>query len=308
MGQTEECQFLQWMRLNNKLYTGEEYHFRLGIFISNLRYCREFNQRNGLTFRVGINIFSCYTPSEYKTLLGTEFLKRNIKYTKIPNTKSAPDSFDWRDKGVVNPIRNQGDCGSCWAFSTISTSESAYTITTGNLLHFSEQNLVDCSPGFGCRSGWTYIAMDYILNSQNGTFNTEDQYPYTATDGQCSFDASKSVGKVTEYVYAQKDDENDLKEKIASIGVASISIHSGNQAFMLYSGGILDDEDCTGDFARIDHAVAAVGYGSENGVDFWIVRNSWGESWGENGYVRMVRNKGNRCFIATQAFIAIDSE
>lgn len=306
---TEERQFIQWMRTNNKFYIGDEYHFRLGLFISHYRYCQEFNRRNGLTFRLGINQFSCHTLSEYKSLLGSEFSTKPIKYRdQAQLVKNAPDSFDWRDKGTVNPIRNQGDCGSCWAFSTIATCETAYAITSGNLLHFSEQNLVDCSPGFGCKSGWAYVAIDYILDSQKGTFNSEDQYPYTAVDGNCAFDSSKTVGKITEVIHAVKDDENDLKEKIASFGVASVSIHSGNTPFMSYSGGILDDDECLGQFARIDHAVAAVGYGTENGVDFWIIRNSWGTSWGEEGYVRMVRNKGNKCYIATQAFIAIDSE
>lgn len=309
IGLTEERQFLNWMRTNNKFYTGDEYSFRLGIFISNVRYCQEFNRRNGLTFRLGVNQFSCHTPSEYKSLLGSQFYDLKTKMSKtVKPSKSTPDTFDWREKSVVNPIKNQGDCGSCWAFSTISTCESAFAISTGNLLQFSEQNLVDCSPGFGCRSGWTYIAVDYVLESQNGTFNSEDQYPYTAVDGSCVFDSSKAVGKITEVIYAEKDDENDLKEKVASLGVASISIHSGNTPFMSYAGGILDDDECTGQFARIDHAVDVVGYGSEDGIDFWIVRNSWGTSWGEEGYVRMVRNKGNKCFIATQAFIAVDSE
>lgn len=309
LDQTDERKFIQWMRTNNKFYTGDEYHFRLGIFLVNVRYCQEFNKRNGLTFRLGINKFSCYTPAEYKSLFGTQFLNRNIKYLKTSNSiKDTPDFIDWRDKGVINPIRNQGDCGSCWAFSTISTCESSYAIATGNLLHFSEQNIVDCSPGFGCRSGWTYVAMDYIMDSQNGTFNSEDQYPYTATDGNCAFDSTKAIGKVTKVINVEKNNEVDLKEKIAQYGVASISIHSDNTLFMSYSGGILDDDYCLNKYIAIDHAVAAVGYGTENGVDYWIIRNSWGDSWGEDGYIRMIRNKDNKCFIATVAFIAVSSE
>lgn len=267
---TEERQFVQWMRANDKIYTSDEYHFRLGIFLSNLRYIQNFNKRNGLTFRLGINQFSCHTFSEYKSLLGVQ--KRNsiptfFKKTVLTSHHNS-DSFDWRDKGVVNPIKNQGDCGSCWAFSTITTSESAYAITTGELLQFSEQNLVDCAPSFGCRGGWTYIAIDYVINSQNGTFNSEENYPYTAVDGKCSFDPSKSIGKINQVINVEKNDEVDLKEKIATYGVASISIHSGNTQFMSYAGGILDDDDCLGQFKVIDHAVAVVGYGTENGVDF----------------------------------------
>lgn len=302
------------MRTNNKFYTGDEYHFRLGIFLSNVRYFQDFNRRNGLTFRVGINQFTCHTPSEYKSLLGVQVPKRNLIYNyqktklNLNAIKSAPDSFDWRDRGVVNAIKNQGDCGSCWAFSTITTSESAYAITTGNLLQFSEQNLVDCAPSFGCRGGWTNTAIDYVINTQNGTFNSEEQYPYTALDGKCVFDSSKTIGKITQVINVEKDDENDLKEKIAEYGVASISIHSGNTPFMSYSGGILDDDECLGQFKAIDHAVGAVGYGTENGIDFWIVRNSWGTELGEEGYIRMIRNKGNKCFIASEAFVAVYTE
>lgn len=110
----EERQFFHWMRTNNKFYTGDEYHIRLGIVLSNVRYCQDFNKRNGLTFRVGINKFSCYTPYEYKSLLGTQTRSINKIFTKTTSTiKGTPDSFDWRDKGIVNPIKNQGDCGSC---------------------------------------------------------------------------------------------------------------------------------------------------------------------------------------------------
>ena len=142
---SEERRFIQWMRENQQFYTGDEYHFRLGIFITNTRYCQDFNRRNGLTFRVGINKFSCYTPSEYKLLLGSH--SQYTQTNKLVSTKlnvNVPDSCDWRDKGVVNPIRDQGSCGGCWSFSAITTSESAYAIHTGNLLQFSEQNLIDC--------------------------------------------------------------------------------------------------------------------------------------------------------------------
>lgn len=305
LGINEERQFLQWMRTNNKFYTGDEYHLRLGIFLTHFRYCQEFNRRNGLTFRVGINQFSCHTPAEYKALLGFRGSTKSSRNIIIPKPKAdIPDSYDWRDKNVVNPVKDQGSCGSCWAFSAIATSESAYAIATGKLFQFSEQNLLDCAPFLGCDGGWPDAACYFIMDEQGGQFNSENDYPYTAVEGTCSFDASKGIGKITKVIPVSIGKEDDLKEKVATYGVASVAIAVANTPFMSYTGGILDNPECKSP----DHAVACVGYGSENGVDFWIVRNSWGQNWGEEGYVRMVRNKDNQCSIASQAFVAIDSD
>ena len=300
---SEERQYVQWMRTNNKYYTGDEYYLRLGIFLSNSRYIQEFNRKPGLTYRLAVNKFACYTPSEFKSILGAlPQTHRKQSTGKIQNHLQLPDSVDWRDKGVVNPIKDQGDCGSCWAFSAISTSESAYAISTGTLLQFSEQNLIDCTICWGCMGGWPDQALDYILTTQTGQFASEQDYPYRAMDCACNVDFNKLVGKITTYETIKEADENDLLEKVALNGVASICIAAGNTPFMSYSSGILDDDQCT----DIDHAVAAVGYGTENGIDYWIVRNSWGTSWGEEGYVRMIRNKDNKCLIASRALIALN--
>lgn len=305
----EERNFIQWMRDNNQFYTGNEYHIRLGIFISNYRYIQNFNLRSGLTFRLGLNKFSCHTPSEYNSLLGTRTVStkypQNSKQSLLK--KFAPESCDWREKGVVSPIKDQGACGSCWAFSAIATSESAYAITTGQLLQFSEQNLIDCGAGDGCSGGWPEDACNYVIEKQGGQFNSENDYPYRALPGDdCLFDESKKIGKITSIIKVEIADEDDLKEKVGNYGVAAIVIAANNIPFQMYSGGILDDEDCAGTY--LSHAVNAVGYGAENGIDYWIVRNSWGPDWGEDGYVRMIRNKHNLCGVATRCIVAIDSE
>lgn len=303
---TDERKFVQWMRINNNFYTGDEYYLRLGIFLSNARYCQEYNRKKGLTFRLGLNKFSCHTPAEYKSILGARKVQnKDIRSSISTKITDIPDSFDWRDKGVVNPIKDQADCGSCWAFSAISTSESAYSIATGVLYQFSEQDLIDCSPLFGCSGGWPTDALSFIMEVQYGQFMTEQDYPYRALDCACQLDYSKLVGKITSIQKVSEGDENDLKEKVATYGVASVCIAAGNTPFMSYAGGILDNDSCSDE---IDHAVAVIGYGSENEVDYWIVRNSWGTSWGEDGYVRMVRNKNNQCSIASVAIVAIDSE
>ena len=306
----DERMFVNWMRTYNIYYTSSEYHFRLGIFLTNLRYIQMFNRQKGITFRLGINRFSCYTQSEYKSLLGVNVpsnLRKqlNNKGKESKRNSEIPDSVDWRKSDVVTAVKDQANCGSCWAFSTIATSESAYAITTKTLISFSEQNLIDCcNDCSGCNGGWPQLALDFILKSQKGQFNTENDYPYKAVKGYCNYDSTKSVGQITEYISVTEANENDLKEKVAQYGVASVCISAGNSPFMSYSGGILDDLDCN-EYA-INHAVAVVGYGTENGTDYWIIKNSWGSDWGEEGYVRLIRNKRNQCGIASQAIVAID--
>lgn len=155
---------------------------------------------------------------------------------------------------------------------------------------FSEQNLIDCvSDWNGC-------------TGERPTFNSEFDYPYKAVDGECSFDSSKAIGHVTSLVEVVENDENDLKEVVAEYGVASVCIFANNAQFKSYAGGILDDDGCL-KVNYVDHGIAVVGYGTEGGIDFWIVRNSWGE----DGYVRMISNRGNKCLIASVAFVAVDS-
>lgn len=298
----EERSFLNWMRSNNQYFVGDEYNFRLGLYVARSRYVQEFNKIPGNTFKVGLNKFSCYTPAEMSTLLGNHMSpSEDTKKTKISSFK-APDSLDWRDKNVVNPIKDQAQCGSCWAFSAICTCESAYALKTGNLLSFSEQNLVDCdSSCYGCSGGLPSNAINYLVKSQGGQFNSEDDYPYKAVDQSCAFLKDKAIGKVTNYHSVFFHSEFDLLNKVAEYGVTSVAIDASLTSFHSYASGIYQDSSCSSWF--LDHAVACVGYGAENGTKYWIVRNSWGTSWGEEGYFRLLRGS-NMCGIASQAIVA----
>ncbi|OHT02178.1 Crustapain [Tritrichomonas foetus] len=306
---SEERSFIQWMRNTNQFYTGAEYHFRLGIYLSHSRWIRDFNKGKH-TFKVGHNKFSAFTTAEYESLLGAKYTnpaRKSLSKSKplIKSTdKQIPESLDWRDRNLVNTIRNQMDCGSCWAFSAIASCEAAYSLVTGKLLQFSEQNLVDCvEDAFGCFGGWPSDSIDHIVTKQNGKFNSPNNYPYVAIKNfDCTFDEFLAIGSVSGYYEVTKEDENDLLEKVANHGVVSVCIHSGDSEFKLYTGGIFDLPSCSKLF--LDHAVDVVGYGSENGKDYWIVRNSWGNQWGEEGYVRMSRNKDNQCGIASSAIVA----
>eukprot|EP01084_Bolivina_argentea_P302401 521966_1 len=217
----------------------------------------------------------------------------------------VPDSVDWttHDPPVVTPVKNQGQCGSCWSFSATGAMECQYAIKTGTLNSLSEQQLVDCA-GIrygceGCNGGEMTGAMKYAANE--GGLCSETEYPYTARGGECKasscgtkYDASTGVDKVT------PDDSSALQAAVAQ-GCVSIGIEADQTAFQHYKSGVLDGKCGT----SVDHGVLIVGYGSESGQDYWKVKNSWGDTWGEDGYVLICRNcnkngEDGECGILTQ--------
>lgn len=300
----EEKSFLSWMRNTNQFYVGDEYNFRFGIWLSNQRLVTEFNRRKN-TFQVSLNKFSTYTNSEYKVLLGKIPSNRPISNTNsksnsnlIPNS----DSVDWRDIGIVNPIKDQSQCGSCWAFSVVQAQESQWAKVTGELLDLSEQNLVDCVIGcHGCNGGDESVAYDYIINKQQGMWNLQCDYPYTAIEGTCTFSSEKGIAKIASYYRPTTTaNEDELAAACERDGVASIAIDASNWSFQLYTSGIYNELACNAH--KLNHAVGLVGFGVENDVKYWIVRNSWGTTWGEKGYIRMFRGN-NKCGVASNAII-----
>lgn len=304
----DERQFVNWMRIHKTFYIGDEYNLRLGIFLTNLRYVRNFNKIHGRTYSLSMNRFSCYTPTEYNSLLGTTIPIEKIEAKPIKNREyiwPLQETYDWRENSSVNQIKDQGNCGAGWAFSAIASSETSYKISYGTLPLLSEQNLIDCVIFcFGCNSGSPQDALGYVRQVQGGYFNYESDYPYTGTKGNCVFDKNKPAGRFTEYAKVIEKDEEDLKERIAWHGVAAASISASGSDFMLYSGGVFDSSNCK-ESDKLDHSVAVVGYGIDNDVPYWIVRNSWGKSWGESGYIRMIRNKNNQCGIASRAIVSL---
>ncbi|KAK8899396.1 hypothetical protein M9Y10_001712 [Tritrichomonas musculus] len=300
----EEKSFLSWMRSTNQFYTGDEYNLRFGVWLANQRRVNEFNQQ-GKTFKVSMNKFAAYTPAEYNVLLGKKVtraerpkISMNKKFVK-PNS----DSVDWRESGIVNPIKDQASCGSCWAFSVIQAQESQWALVNKELLDLSEQNLVDCVTScYGCGGGDEYVSYDYVISNQQGLWNLQKDYPYTAVGGTCKFSLEKGVAKVTGYYRPTiTDDEDALAAACEKDGVVSIAIDASNWSFQLYTTGIYDEPSCQPH--NLDHAVGLVGFGVEDGTQYWIVRNSWGTSWGEKGYIRMVRGKNNQCGVASDVII-----
>ena len=287
------------MRETGNMFTGDEYQTRLGIWLTNKRLVQEHNAGQN-SFQLALNRFAHLTPSEYKVLLGFKMNKVERKQAQLSEGAVPNAAVDWRDKGVVNAVQDQGSCGSCWTFSTCQAQESIYAINYGTLQKLSEQNLVDCVTSCsGCNGGLMTSAYAYVKSKQGGKFMLQADYPYTGTDGTCRFDSSKGTSKITGYTTVKEGSETDLAEKISSLGVAAIAIDASLYSFQLYSSGVYDDSSCS--IANINHAVGCVGYGVEGSKNYWIVRNSWGTSWGEQGYCRMLKDSNNHCGVATMA-------
>lgn len=285
----EERSFVNWMRKNNAIYTGEEYHFRLGIFLSNKRFVENYNKDKTHLSKVAMNKFACYTRAEYQSLLGVipqlSQSKPNSKINLIQK-KDDPESLDWREKGAVNSVKDQGSCGACWAFSAIAAEEGAYFVSSGTLYSLSEQNLVDCTiTCLGCNGGLPELGLGQALNRQNHKFALESDYPYVGYQQSCQFDQSNAVADISAITMYRE--EKYIQPNLIKWGPTSVCIDASGQGFMLYTSGIYKGSDCG---HQQNHAVCVVGYGVEDENQYWIVRNSWGKAWGEYGYVRMLRN------------------
>lgn len=288
--------YVKWMathgRANNGL--GEEER-RFEIFKDNLRFVDEHNAVQNRTYKVGMNRFADMTNEEYRReMLGTRSdHKRRVMKAKVASRRYAsraadqlPETVDWRIDGAVNPVKNQGSCGSCWAFSTIAAVEGINKIVTGELVSLSEQELVDCDRSYnaGCDGGLMDYAFEFIIN--NGGIASESDYPYSGLNGQCDFSlANKKVVTIDGYEDVPPYDEKALKKAVAHQPV-SVAIEAGGRALQLYESGVFTGR-CG---VALDHGVVVVGYGTENGVDYWLVRNSWGPKWGEEGYIKIQRN------------------
>jgi cathepsin L len=255
------------------------------------------------TYWLGMNEYGDLTDEEYTQYL-TGYIMRNSTSTApqfmAPSNTEVPDMVDWREKGYVTEIKNQGHCGSCWSFSATGSLEGQHFKKTGKLVSLSEQNLVDCSKkegNHGCKGGLMDFAFTYI--KRNDGLDTEQSYPYKAKDGMCHFRKPDVGATDTGYMDIKHGSEDDLMTAVATVGPISVAIDASKPTFRMYKRGVYVDHACSS--RKLDHGVLAVGYGSESGQDYWIVKNSWGASWGNKGYIMMARNHNNMCGIATQA-------
>ena len=282
----------------------ESRHYR--IFLANVDRINATNNRT-LTDHLGINQFADLTFQEFEALyLG--FVPSPSATLTSPsdiNLASLPDSINWNAQGFVTPVKNQGECGSCWAFSATGALESQLAINEGLkyilLTSLSEQNLMDCSGQYGnngCGGGSAAAAFEYV--GANHGINTESSYPYQGKVGKCRFNSSAVGAKCTavNYVY---NTELELQNAVANVGPISVAINVTEKFKDWSSSEVFIDDTCGNDLASLAHEVLVVGYGTEGQQDYWLVKNSWGSTWGDEGYIKMARNRNNMCGIATCA-------
>jgi cathepsin L len=294
-----QSSFTFWMQQHQKSYHHDSFLLRYRVFKSNLDFINAHNAANK-TFTVALNKYADLTGAEYASLLGTRHTVHGKTVVHSSPVKALPPKWNWNTLGAVTPIKNQEQCGSCWAFSTTGSTEGCHFLTKHKLVSLSEQNLVDCSGNQGnqgCDGGLMTQAMQYII-SNNG-IDTESSYPYTAQDGNCVFNAANVGATLKSFVNVNTGDEADLQQKV-HLGPTSVAIDASHSSFQFYSSGVYNEPDCS--TSQLDHGVLAVGWGHDaTGGDYWIVKNSWGTDWGLNGFIWMSRNNNNQCGIATMA-------
>ncbi|KAJ8753468.1 hypothetical protein K2173_019867 [Erythroxylum novogranatense] len=294
----------EWMALYGRVYKdANEKEIRYKIFKQNVQRIDSFNAAGNKPYKLGVNQFADLTNEEFKTrnrFKGHVCPEQagSFKYEKIT---AVPSTMDWRKKGAVTPIKDQGQCGSCWAFSAVAAVEGITQLSTKKLISLSEQELVDCDvkgEDQGCQGGLMDDAFKFVM--QNKGLTTETNYPYTASDGSCNSNAEANhAAKITGYEDVPANNEAALMKAVANQPVA-VAIDAGGFEFQFYQSGVFTGNCGT----ELDHGVAAVGYGESNGVKYWLVKNSWGTQWGEEGYIRMQKDvsaKGGLCGIAMQA-------
>jgi len=281
-----------------KTYTVDEEESAFSAFRENDAKIQRFNAGDE-TYTLGHNEFSDMTSAEFNSVMLTGYVedKTREKDYEVLSTKDIADSKDWVALGAVTPVKNQGQCGSCWAFSTVMGIEGDLFVEAGKLISLSEQDLVSCDHNGdqGCNGGLMDNAFKWV--EENGIC-TEEAYPYTAgtgTAGTCKTSCTPAV-KITGFKDVTPKDETQLLAAVNQQPV-SVAIEADKSVFQLYKSGVLTSKTCG---TQLDHGVGIVGYGTESGTDYWKVKNSWGSSWGLDGYILMERNV-NMCGISQSA-------
>ncbi|CAF1457313.1 unnamed protein product [Rotaria sordida] len=292
-----------------KQYTtiGKE-NVRRKIWETNLAKIHQHNFEADLgihTYTLGMNQFGDLTNDEFRKHMNgfkaSKTTNNHDHHTFVaPSNVILPKSVDWRKEGYVTPVKDQGQCGSCWAFSATGALEGQHFAKTKKLISLSEQNLVDCSDfvgNMGCFGGLMDNAFQYVKINEG--IDTEHSYPYEGFDHLCRFENTDIGATDTGYVDITPQNEDDLQLAIATIGPISVAIDASHESFQFYTSGVYNESACSS--TKLDHGVLVVGYDTTSSGDYYIIKNSWGTSWGMEGYIWMSRNMQNQCGIATMA-------
>jgi len=313
---TYQAAWLKYKADYGKDYSNGDEDSRYGIFKANFDIIEETNAKH-LSYTLGINEFADLSLEEFSAthfgLKAPSNVWGSLKNLGTHEYHGEPlaDALDWVEKGAVTPVKNQGQCGSCWSFSTTGALEGAYFGASGSLVSLSEQQFVDCDhTDHGCQGG----LMDYGFTfAKKNDICTEETYPYhsgtTKKSGTCkasSCSVGLAKGRVTGFIDVPSDSAEAFMSALA-LGPVAIAIEADKPAFQMYNGGVVTSTACG---TQLDHGVLCVGYGTDNGQDYWKVKNSWGGSWGEEGYIRLGRGIGasGECGLLKQASYPVISK
>jgi C1A family cysteine protease len=290
-------------RFEKKYSSLEDLENRFKIFRENFKKISDHNAGSH-NYTLEINAFTDLTESEFKEkyvggYAKTDDLSKASCVLFSGTGASSPSSIDWREKNAVTAVKDQGQCGSCWSFSATGAMEGAWALKTGKLVCLSEQQLVDCSKKYGnlgCKGGLMDNAFLYAID--NGMCS-ESEYAYKGVGGSCS--SCSPIVSMGSCADVQSNNQLALKEAVGFKGPVSIAIEADTRIFQMYSSGVITGSACG---TKLDHGVLIVGYGLENGIKYWLVKNSWSQAWGDGGYVKIERSDSDSdpgvCGIAMQ--------
>ncbi|XP_051050488.1 cathepsin Q [Phodopus roborovskii] len=298
----------EWKMKYGKSYSLEEEALRRAVWEENMKMIKHHNGKDGLGkngYTMEINELGDMTDEEFKdTMIGSPMKKHNTGRGLWKRSLGGlPKSVNWRKKGYVTPVRRQGKCSACWAFSVTGAIEGQVFQKTGKLTPLSVQNLLDCSKPHGnngCDTGNTYNAFQYVLH--NGGVEAEATYPYEGKDGPCRYDPKNLSAKIKTFL-ALPEHEDILMDAVATKGPIAAGVDTSHNSFRFYKEGIYHEPNCSSD--TVNHAVLVVGYGFEgnetDGKNYWLIKNSWGKKWGMRGYMKIAKDQNNHCGIASFA-------